>query len=302
MKPIEGQASDGALSRASSAEKGAAGAHLRLVPIRLAYSVDEAAELLGVGRSLLHDEISAGRLRVARVGRRVLVPADALRELLTMGGISGGDAPAEPPMVMRDPGDLEHAAAPGRARADRSVTAQAFFRELDRVARLRAWATERSLELRLVELGFSGVPGVVACPDSLVLGMHEHHLIRALAAQLNMRNPARSVGRGGMRRAGTVRAFGVRFHVQWAPTSERGDLGPLFMDRAGWPVTTHTYQPNGRTGLHPSAVFHEDADGGLVLGFMPTAWDDASAVRVFVWSAVEKKLQSAAAGGAEVAS
>lgn len=41
-------------------------------------SVDEAAEVLGLGRSLVYSEIAAGRLHTIKVGRRRLVPAGAV--------------------------------------------------------------------------------------------------------------------------------------------------------------------------------------------------------------------------------
>ena len=45
---------------------------------RLAYSIAEAAQQLGVSQSTLRREIKAGRLEVARIGRRVLVKAASL--------------------------------------------------------------------------------------------------------------------------------------------------------------------------------------------------------------------------------
>ena len=44
--------------------------------------VDEAAITLGIGRSRLYSEISAGRLRSVSVGRRRLVPAQAIAEFI----------------------------------------------------------------------------------------------------------------------------------------------------------------------------------------------------------------------------
>lgn len=46
-------------------------------------SVDEAAAMLGIGRSALYSEIGAGHLRTIRVGRRRLVPASAVAEYVT---------------------------------------------------------------------------------------------------------------------------------------------------------------------------------------------------------------------------
>ena len=44
-------------------------------------SVEEAARRAGVGRSLLYGLIARGRLRSVKVGRRRLIPADAIGEL-----------------------------------------------------------------------------------------------------------------------------------------------------------------------------------------------------------------------------
>jgi excisionase family DNA binding protein len=46
-------------------------------------SIDEAAHALGIGRSLTYDLISRGGLRTVRVGRRRLIPAAAVAELIT---------------------------------------------------------------------------------------------------------------------------------------------------------------------------------------------------------------------------
>jgi excisionase family DNA binding protein len=49
---------------------------------RLAYSVKEAGAALGVSARTIVREVQRGRLRAARVGRRVLIPAEALTEFL----------------------------------------------------------------------------------------------------------------------------------------------------------------------------------------------------------------------------
>lgn len=46
-------------------------------------SVDEAASMLGLGRSALYGEIGAGRLRSVKVGRRRLVPAASIAAYIT---------------------------------------------------------------------------------------------------------------------------------------------------------------------------------------------------------------------------
>jgi excisionase family DNA binding protein len=50
-------------------------------PDRL-YSVAEAADALGLGRSALYAELGAGRLRSFRIGRRRLIPAAAVAEFI----------------------------------------------------------------------------------------------------------------------------------------------------------------------------------------------------------------------------
>ena len=48
----------------------------RLIP------VEEAARLLGIGRSTAYDLIRAGRLRSVKIGKRRLVPAGAVDETI----------------------------------------------------------------------------------------------------------------------------------------------------------------------------------------------------------------------------
>ncbi|MER6316085.1 excisionase family DNA-binding protein [Streptomyces sp. NPDC001581] len=54
------------------------------VPERRLHSVEEAAELLNVGRSTAFDEIRLGRLRTVRVGRRRLVPIEYVDEYVEL--------------------------------------------------------------------------------------------------------------------------------------------------------------------------------------------------------------------------
>jgi len=53
-----------------------------IVSERLTLTVDEAAHLLGIGRDLAYSLSRTGQLRTVRLGRRILVPRDAIRELL----------------------------------------------------------------------------------------------------------------------------------------------------------------------------------------------------------------------------
>jgi len=51
-------------------------------PRRLAYSVSEVVEIVGVGRSYLYGEIKDGRLRIRKAGRRSLIYEADLRAWL----------------------------------------------------------------------------------------------------------------------------------------------------------------------------------------------------------------------------
>ena len=48
----------------------------------IAYSIADAAKAAGVGRTLIYQEIKAGRLRVRKCGKRTIIPADDLRAWL----------------------------------------------------------------------------------------------------------------------------------------------------------------------------------------------------------------------------
>ena len=49
-------------------------------------SVDEAAALLGIGRSVPYSLIGSGRIRSISVGRRRLIPTSAIREFVDEAG------------------------------------------------------------------------------------------------------------------------------------------------------------------------------------------------------------------------
>ena len=48
----------------------------------MAFSAKEAADTLGVSERHVRDMVNEGQIRVVRLGRRLLIPAEALRELL----------------------------------------------------------------------------------------------------------------------------------------------------------------------------------------------------------------------------
>lgn len=49
---------------------------------KLAYSIEDAIKAASVGRSLLYSEISAGHLRVRKIGRRTVILREDLTEWL----------------------------------------------------------------------------------------------------------------------------------------------------------------------------------------------------------------------------
>jgi excisionase family DNA binding protein len=52
------------------------------LPERLALSVEEAARMVGISRRQIYEEITRGRLRTVKVGKRRLVPHDDLKHWL----------------------------------------------------------------------------------------------------------------------------------------------------------------------------------------------------------------------------
>jgi excisionase family DNA binding protein len=56
---------------------------------RLAYSVNEAAQLTGLSRDLLYDEMRRGHLRYLKVGRRRLITRQHLEEFLSRSETQG---------------------------------------------------------------------------------------------------------------------------------------------------------------------------------------------------------------------
>ena len=53
---------------------------------KLIYSVEEAAKLLGIGRSAAYEAARSGELPVIRIGRRWLVSKQALDRMLSEAG------------------------------------------------------------------------------------------------------------------------------------------------------------------------------------------------------------------------
>ena len=56
--------------------------HTNAIP-RAAYSLDEAAQSLGLSRRMLYELMDAGKLSTVKLGKRRLVPAQELARLVT---------------------------------------------------------------------------------------------------------------------------------------------------------------------------------------------------------------------------
>ena len=50
---------------------------------RVTYSVEEVARVLGIGRNTAYEAVRTGKIPALRIGRRYLIPVDALQRLLS---------------------------------------------------------------------------------------------------------------------------------------------------------------------------------------------------------------------------
>ena len=69
---------------------------------RLTYTIPEAAQAIGIGKSTLYGLINNGELRTIRLGKRVLIPRDSILELL---GMAAAASTAEETPRPRDAGE-----------------------------------------------------------------------------------------------------------------------------------------------------------------------------------------------------
>jgi excisionase family DNA binding protein len=61
---------------------------------RRTLSVEQAAKILGISRGLAYELASAGELPVVRLGKRIVVPIDALNALLDSATTANASRPA----------------------------------------------------------------------------------------------------------------------------------------------------------------------------------------------------------------
>ena len=56
--------------------------HTQQELVRIGYSPEDAAKVVGLSRGALYNLMNAGKLRSVKIGRRRVIPATALAELL----------------------------------------------------------------------------------------------------------------------------------------------------------------------------------------------------------------------------
>lgn len=63
--------------------------------MKLMVSVEEATEILGIGRTVLYPFLTHGELRSLKIGRRRVIPVEALEEFVHRLKVEQGIVPAE---------------------------------------------------------------------------------------------------------------------------------------------------------------------------------------------------------------
>lgn len=51
-------------------------------PLKIGYSIKQAAQASSLGRTTIYGHIAAGRLKAVRIGGRTVIPAESLRALI----------------------------------------------------------------------------------------------------------------------------------------------------------------------------------------------------------------------------
>jgi excisionase family DNA binding protein len=64
---------------------------------KVGYSIEEAAQSLGVGRTTVYDLMNSGDLESVKVGRRRIIPADAIGAFLVARRAAAAEADARVP-------------------------------------------------------------------------------------------------------------------------------------------------------------------------------------------------------------
>jgi excisionase family DNA binding protein len=83
-------------SEASDATRPVSRAHTSVgaiseAPTRLTWTVEEAAAALGISRAFAYDAVRRGQIPAIKIGRRILVPKSALKQLIENSGAAAMD-------------------------------------------------------------------------------------------------------------------------------------------------------------------------------------------------------------------
>lgn len=70
--------------------------------LKKAYSVSEAADVLGVSQWLVREAIRRGEIRCNRIGKRIIIPATAIDQFLSLPDDRGGSEESHPNSVVID--------------------------------------------------------------------------------------------------------------------------------------------------------------------------------------------------------
>jgi len=94
----------------------------------LTLTVEQAAEVLGVGRSTAYELVRTGDLRCIRLRRRIVVPVAHLAECLGVDGDAVWDTlSAGAPAPVSPAGDAPSKPAPAKRRPQRTIEAPTLF-------------------------------------------------------------------------------------------------------------------------------------------------------------------------------
>lgn len=86
---------------------------------KLTYTVEEAADLLGVGRTRMYELARKGEVPSIRLGRRILVPAHLLREFVGAPPETGKSSEPEP--APKEPEEVHYLVTVRRVSGPREV-------------------------------------------------------------------------------------------------------------------------------------------------------------------------------------
>lgn len=173
------------------------------------------------------------------------------------------------------------------AEAVRASPVQAFYRENERVGRLRRWAEPRGLAMRLIEVtSVFPAPNGVEVPDDLQPSIDEVYRLASIAGAVSRRQPGRRGGGAFNRPVTSVRLTGIRLSVRWSFCANLDELARLFVDPVGARAPCEYGEFAGRRIDHPAGVFFDDFEDIPVLAMHVVMRGSSAVPRLFLWTVV----------------